>query len=503
MQVGESTLEPSSAIGAEVPSHYDGFARMPIAGSWRQGRSDKVAADHDPYSGETLVEIPLADVRDVDEAYRAAAACQHRWGATVPQERRDVFERAVHIADARKDEIVDWLIKEAGTTRTTALLEWRLFRDQLFEHGTYPFHAAGRILPTSIPGKESRVYRRPVGVVSVISPWNFPLHLSTRSIGPAIALGNTVVLKPASDTPVTGGLLIAKIFEEAGLPPGVLSVVVGAGSDIGDAFIDHPIPRVVSFTGSTTTGRHVAARCGATLKRAWLELGGNAPFVVLDDADLDVAVAAAVAGKFLHQGQMCVAINRILVDVKVHDAFVERFARRVAALRVGDPSETKTAIGPIIDRSHLDGILKKVDGTISAGAKVILRGQVSGLVLSPIVLTDVTNDMPVAHEELFGPVAPILRVDGEEEAIRIANDTEYGLSSAVFTRDVERGVRVAHRIEAGMTHVNDWPMNDEANAPFGGEKASGFGRCGGEWALEELTTHQWISIQETPRQYPL
>lgn len=503
MEVGQVTPEPSPAIAAEVPARYEGFSRMPIAGSWRQGRSGTVAADHDPYSGETLLEIPQAGVRDVDEAYRAAAACQRRWGETVPQERRDVIERAARIAETRKEEIVDWLIKEAGTTRTTALLEWRWFRDQLLDHATYPFHAAGRILPTSIPGKESRVYRRPVGVVGAISPWSFPLHLSTRSVGPAIALGNAVVLKPASDTPVTGGLLIARIFEEAGLPPGVLSVLVGAGSEIGDAFIDHPIPRVISFTGSTKAGRHVAARCGASLKRAWLELGGNAPFIVLDDADLDVAVAAAVAGKFMHQGQTCVAINRVLVDAKIHDAFVERFARRVASLRVGDPSEAKTAIGPIINRGHLDGILKKVDGTIAAGATVILRGQVSGLILSPIVLTEVRNDMPVAHEELFGPVAPILRVQGEEEAIQVANDTEYGLSSAVFTRDIARGVRVAHRIEAGMAHVNDWPMNDEVNAPFGGEKASGLGRFGGEWALEEMTTQQWISIQETPRQYPI
>jgi len=503
MQVGQVTPEPSPAIATEPPARYEGFGRMPIAGSWRQGRSGRIGCDRDPYSGDTLLEIPLADVRDVDEAYRAAAASQHRWAASVPQERRDVLERAAWIAEARKDEIVDWLIKEAGTTRTAALLQWRLFHDQLLEHATYPFHAAGRILPSSVPGKESRVYRRPVGVVTVISPWNFPLHLSTRSVGPAIAVGNSVVLKPASDTPITGGLLLAKILEEAGLPSGVLSVIVGAACEIGDALVDHPIPRVVSFTGSTTVGRHVAARCGQSLKRACLELGGNGPFIVLDDADLDLAVAAAVAGKFLHQGQMCVAINRILVDTKLHDAFVDRFARRVASLRVGDPSDERTAIGPIINRSQLDGVLKKVDATIAAGAKVILRGQVSGLVLSPIVLADVTNDMPVAHEELFGPVAAILRVDGEEDAIKVANDTEYGLSSAVFTRDLARGVRVAHRIHAGMTHVNDWPIQDEVNVPFGGEKGSGLGRFGGEWALEEMTTHQWISIQETPRHYPI
>lgn len=476
---------------------------MPIAGSWRQGRSGKTCAVRDPYSSATLVEIPLADARDVDEAYRAAAASQAKWAAATPQARRDVLECAARIAESRREEIVDWLIKEAGTTRTTANLEWKFFHDQLLEHATYPFHEAGRIVPSATPGKESRVYRRPAGVVTVITPWNFPLHLSTRAVGPALAVGNAVVLKPALATPVSGGLLIAKVFEEAGLPRGVLSVIVGDSKTVGDALVDHPIPRVISFTGSTAVGRHVGERCGRNLKRACLELGGNGPFIVLDDADLELAVDAAVAGKFVHQGQMCVAVNRILVDDAIHDAFVERFAARAGELPAGDPSDPKTAIGPIIDRCCLDAILKKVDATIEAGACVVLRGQVSGLVLSPIVLTRVTNDMPAAREELFGPVAPILRFHGDDEAVDIANDTDYGLSSAVFTRDVERGLRTAHRIQAGMTHVNDWPLNEDANAPFGGEKASGLGRFGGEWALDELTTHHWISVQETPRRYPI
>ncbi|HVH45770.1 MAG TPA: aldehyde dehydrogenase family protein [Labilithrix sp.] len=499
----EATIGPPTVEPHQGPAPYDGFARMPIAGSWRRGRSGKVVRDHDPYSGDTLLEIPLADARDVDEAYRAAAAVQPRWAAALPQDRRNVLERAARIAEARRDEVVTWLIEESGSTRTKALLEWQLFLDGLHEFASYPFHSEGRILPASIAGKESRVYRQPVGVVGAISPWNFPLQLSMRAVGPALAVGNAVVLKPASDTPVTGGLLIAKIFEEAGLPPGALSVIVGAGEDIGNAFVDHPVPRVIAFTGSTEVGRRIGERAGRHLKRTCLELGGNGPFIVLDDADLDRAVDAAVAGKFLHQGQSCLAINRILVDRKVHDAFLDRFARRVAALRVGDPSDPKTAIGPIINRRQLDGILAKVDGTIARDARVVMRGQVSGLVLSPIVLAGVTNDMPTAREEVFGPVASILRFDGQDEAIKLANDTEYGLSSAVFTRDVERGARLARLIEAGMTHVNDWPVNDEANTAFGGEKASGLGRFGGPWALEEVTTVHWISVQEKARPYPL
>ncbi|MDF2692064.1 MAG: Aldehyde dehydrogenase [Labilithrix sp.] len=502
MQVGPQA-GATSMLGTERPTPYEGFERMPIAGSWRRGRSGKVAADHDPYTGDSLIDIPLADARDVDEAYRGAAASQRTWATALPQERRDVFERAAHIAVQRQDEIVDWLIKESGSTRTKAILEWRFFHECLLEASTYPFHSEGRILPASIAGKENRIYRRPVGVIGVISPWNFPLHLSIRVVGPALATGNAVVLKPARDTPVTGGLLIAKILEEAGLPSGVLSVVVGVSNEIGAPFVDHPIPRLIFFTGSTEVGRQVAEHCGRNVKRIGLELGGNGPFIVLDDADLGRAIDAAVAGKFMHQGQSCLAINRILLDRKIHDTFLERFVKRVAALQVGDPSDPKTAIGPIINRSQLDGILKKVDATLACGAHVILRGQVSGLVLSPIVLSEVTNDMPAAREEVFGPVASIIRFDGEDEAVRLANDTEFGLASALFTRDGERGVRLARRIEAGMTHINDWPVNDEASAAFSGEKASGLGHVGGPWALDEVTTTHWISVQETRRHYPI
>ncbi len=247
-----------------APRRYDGFDRMPIAGRWRAGRSGKSAPDHDPFSGETLVEIPLADARDVDDAYQAAAAAQIDWAAAPHQERTEVLLRAAAIFDRRKEEVMDWIVQESGGTRTKALLEWQLVHFGMLEAAGYPAHVEGRILPAGIPGKESRVYRRPAGVVGVISPWNFPLQLSNRSVAPALAVGNAVVLKPASDTPVTGGLLLAKIFEEAGLPPGVLSVVVGAGSEVGDAFVDHPIPRVISFTGARRSGGASASAAAAT-----------------------------------------------------------------------------------------------------------------------------------------------------------------------------------------------------------------------------------------------
>lgn len=492
-----------AGIETGAPPRYDGFERMPIGGRWRAGSSGRTSKDLDPYTGDPLLEIPLADASDVDEAYRAAERAQPGWAAALPEDRHAVLERAAHLLERREPEIVDWLIKESGSTRTKAEFEWQLTHQRMLEAAGYPFHTEGRLLPSAIPGKENRVYRRSAGVVGVISPWNFPLHLSNRSVAPALAVGDAVVLKPASDTPVTGGLLLAKLFEEAGLPPGVLNVVVGAGEDIGDAFIDHPVPRVLSFTGSTAVGRHVGAHAGRGVKRVCLELGGNCPFIVLEDADLELACDAAVAGKFLHQGQICIAINRILLAERCHDEFLDRFVARARALRVGNPADAETAIGPIINASQLESIARKVGETIARGARPVLRGRPQGLVLPPIVLADVTNDMPAAREEVFGPVAPLLRFRDEEEAIRIANDTEYGLSSAVFTRDFERGVRVARRIQAGMTHVNDWPVNDEANTAFGGEKASGVGRFGGEWAIDEFTTHHWISVQEQPRLYPI
>ncbi len=479
------------------------FEGMPIAGAWREGRAGRRGLDLDPFTGETILELPLASAADVDAAYRGAAAAQPGWAAAPPQERAQVMLRAAQVMDERRDEIVGWLVREAGSTRIKAELEWQLVRGELLEASAYPAHAGGRILPASIPGKESRVYRRPVGVVGVISPWNFPMQLSIRSVAPALALGNAVVVKPASDTPVTGGLLLARILEAAGLPPGVLSVVVGAGRDVGDAFVEHPVPRVVSFTGSTPVGRHIGERAGRSLKRVCLELGGNGPFIVLDDADLDWAVDAAVSGKFLHQGQICMAVNRILVDARCHDAFVDRFVERVAALKVGNPADPDTAIGPLINRQQLESVEDKLERTIQAGARALLRGPPRGLVLPPAVLADVTNDMPAAREEVFGPVAPILRVDGDDEAVRIANDTEYGLSSAVFSRDVARAARLARRLEFGMTHVNDMATNDEPNTAFGGEKASGLGRFGGGWAIEEFTTWHWVSIQEARRRYPL
>jgi aldehyde dehydrogenase (NAD+) len=477
---------------------------MPIGGQWREGRGGELLDDVDPYTDQVLVKIKLAERRDLDDAFRSCAAAQPAWYATLPRERSQVLWRAAEVMEARREEIVDWLIHESGSTRIKANLEVDLAQAITREAATFPSRMGGPIVPSDIPGKESRVYRQPVGVVGMISPWNFPFHLSTRSVAPALALGNAVVIKPASDTPITGGLLLAKIFEEAGLPPAVLSVIVARGSAIGDAFVLHPAPRVISFTGSTAVGKHIAelAAKSPILKKVALELGGNSPCVILDDADMDVAVNAAIFGKFCHQGQICMAINRLIVDAKVHDEFVDRFVDRVNHLKVGNPADADTVIGPVININQLQGHVKHIEKARAEGARQLAGGEPRKLVLPPQVFVDVRNDMTIAREELFGPIAPVIKVHGEEEALKVANDTEYGLSASVITRDVERGTQFALRVQAGMTHVNDSPVNDLPTCPFGGEKNSGLGRYNGQWAIEEFTTVHWISVQHEPMHYP-
>lgn len=486
-----------------APARYDGLELMPLAGQWRHGASDHTRPDTDPWSGETLLEIQLANASDLEHAYGTAIEAQRDWAKQPPAARAGVMRAAADVLEARKDEVIDWLVHESGGTLAKAELEWNLVRSVMWEAASMPHHVEGTILRSDIQGKENRVYREPVGVVAVISPWNFPLQLSNRSVAPALAVGNAVVLKPASDTPVTGGLLLAKILEEAGLPEGLLSVVVGSGSEIGDAIVEHPAARVVSFTGSTEVGEGIARQAG--IKQLALELGGNGPLVILDDADLDRAVDAAVFGSFFHQGQICMIANRLIVDRTLYDRFVEALVERVRALQVGDPSDPATDLGPIINRSQLEAIQDTVRRARGDGAEQVTGGDPTGpvgLALPPHVLLG-TNDVATAREEVFGPVITVIRADDEEHALRLANDTNYGLSSAVFTQDIERGVDFALGIEAGMTHVNDSPVNDDANTAFGGEKASGIGRFGGKWAIDEFTTEHWISVQRTPRQFPI
>ncbi len=489
-----------SPTADKTPTPYDGFDRLYIGGRWITGHSEHKVSPIDPYRQTTIMEIAAANQQDIDEAYQTAKQAQVEWANALPSDRSKVMQRAVQIMEARREEIVSWLIREAGSPRSKALLEWQASYQLMQQAVAVPYQVEGRLLPSDLPGKESRVYRRPVGVVGVVSPWDFALHLANRSIAPALALGNAVVQKPPSNTPISGGLILAKIYEEAGLPAGVFSVVAGPAREIGDAFVNHPIPRVITFTGSTKAGQHIAKQAmdSPIMKRVSLELGGNSPLVVLDDADLELAVNAAIFGKFLNQGQICMSVNRLIVDQRVHDEFVDRFVDRVRQLKMGNPHDLDTVIGPIIDQAQLDSLMQHIQLARQEGARQLLGGDPDGLMLPPHVFVDVNNQMKVAQEELFGPVALILKVQNEAEALQVANDTEYGLSSAVFTRDEGRGLRFALQMEAGMTHIT---VNDLPNAPFGGEKNSGIGRFGGSWAIDEFTTDHWVTVQHQPRTY--
>ncbi|MDB5393968.1 MAG: aldehyde dehydrogenase [Rhodospirillales bacterium] len=494
----------SEATRDATSQPYSGFDRMPIGGDWRVGKADRTLKDFDPYTGQVILEIPQCIRADLDTAYECAARTQVAWGQALPGMRATVMLRASEILKSRRHEVISWLIRESGSTRLKATLEYEATHAVMVWAASAPYLAEGSELPTDIPGKEGRAVRKPVGVVGVISPWNWPLHLSNRTLAPALAVGNTAVVKPASDTPITGGLLLAKIYEEAGLPPGVLNVVIGPGSEIGDAFVTHPVPRVISFTGSTPVGRHIAelAAKSPILKRVELELGGNGPFVVLEDADIEQTLEAAVFGKFLHQGQICIAVNRFIVDDRIHDDFVQRFVERVRALKVGNPDEPDTFIGPIINETQLKGLLERIEEARASGARQLFGGGPDGLVLPPHVFDDVTNSMPLAQNEIFGPIAPFIRVHGDAEALEIANATQHGLAGAVFTRDLERGEQFARQLEIGMVHVNDQPVIDLPNSPFGGEKNSGLGRFNGRWAIDAFTADQWLTVQHTPHHLP-
>jgi aldehyde dehydrogenase (NAD+) len=445
--------------------------------------------------------MPLASPAEVDQAYGAAEAAQQSWSQTPAGERGKLIQKVASIIEERKEEIIDWLVKETGSTRIKAEIEWNAILGCADTWSHMPRHLTGQILTDDRPGKYSFVFREPIGVIGVISPWNFPLILSIRSVIPAIALGNAVVLKPASDSPVTGALLIAKMFEEAGCPEGVINAVVGGGSEIGDYFVRHQTPRLISFTGSTEVGKRVGqcALAGTYIKRLSLELGGNSPLVVLDDANVEAAAGAAVIGRFLHQGQICMSVNRLIVDKSVHRKFTELLVDGVSKLKVGDPAEPDTIIGPIINQTQLNGLKEKIKASQVGDTRLLYGGESDRLLLPPHVFSPVDDSHILNREETFGPLVPITISDNEEHALSLANSTEHGLSSAVFTENMERGLKFARNIYAGMTHINDITVDDQPMAPFGGEKNSGLGRFNGEYLMEEFTRAHWITWQGTGR----
>ena len=366
------------------------------------------------------------------------------------------------------------------------------------------YDSIGEVLPSEY-GKLSMAVRRPMGVVSVISPWNFPLILSARGFLFPLVAGNTIVLKPSEDTPYLGGLLFAEVFEEAGLPKGVFNVITCSRDNVaavGDELIENPHVKGVSFTGSTPVGRLIAAKAGAHLKKCCVELGGKNSMIICDDADLERSAQAANFGAFMHQGQICMSVERVIVHEKIYDTFVKHFLERVRKLKVGSSSEKENVLGPVINDRAADRLQAQFDDAKAKGAKVLAGGEIDGRYVSATVFSGVTPDMLMYQQESFGPVCSIFKVRNDEEAIRIANDSEYGLTAGVMTEDEARGLAIVNQLDTGNCHVNCSPVNDEPHVPFGGFKASGSGKHGGRWSMETFTETRWITMERGGRGFP-
>jgi benzaldehyde dehydrogenase (NAD) len=467
---------------------------------WTKGSGGE-APVIEPATGTQLGVTGLAGPDDVAIAARAGAAAQRAWAALPYPERAAVLRRAGDLWATHAEEIAGWIVREAGSLAAKGAMEMDVAAQECYEAATLPSHPYGDLLPSAQP-RLSWVQRVPVGVVGVISPFNFPVILSIRSVAPALALGNAVILKPDPRTAVCGGFAVARIFEEAGLPAGLLHVLPG-GPEVGEAMITDPLVKVVSFTGSSATGRRVGTLAGEHLKRIHLELGGNSAMIVLDDVDLDRAVSAAAFGSFLHQGQICMTTGRHLVHEAIYDEYVRRLAEKAAHLPVGDPATGQVALGPLIDERQRDRVHDLVGRSVDAGARLAAGGTYEGLFYRPTVLADAGPDVPAYAEEVFGPVAPVARFATLDEAVALAAGTEYGLSLGILTRDVMKGLAVAERIPTGIVHINDQTVNDEAQVPFGGTGISGTGaRFGGTANLDAFTDLRWVTLRGEPPAYP-
>ena len=456
----------------------------------------------EPATGATLATVGLADGDDVAQAAGLAAEAQPAWANASFEDRAHVLRRAGDLWEARASDVHEWLVREAGSIPPKAAVETHGAANECYEAAAMASQPYGRLLP-SAHARLSLSRRLPVGVVGVIAPFNFPLILSIRSVAPALALGNAVLLKPDPRTAVAGGVTLARIFEEAGLPPGLLHVLPG-GPDVGEAVVADPRVGVVSFTGSPEAGKRVGELAARLLKRAHLELGGNSALVVLDDVDLDAAASAGAWGSFLHQGQICMTTGRHLVHESLVDGYVQRLATKADHLPVGDPATEPVALGPLIDEERRDHVHDLVTASVEAGARLAAGGTFEGLFYRPTVLADVTPAMPAYAGEVFGPVAPVTAFSSIEEAAALAADSEYGLALGILTRDVMKGLALAERIPSGIVHINDQTVNDEAHAPFGGVGVSGTGaRLGGPEAnVEAFTETQWVTVRAAVPQYP-
>jgi acyl-CoA reductase-like NAD-dependent aldehyde dehydrogenase len=479
--------------------------RLFIGGSWDSAHDGGTFDDLDPYTGDVVAKVAAGGADDARRAIAAADEAFAEWSRTPPAVRQGIFLKAADILESRQPAVVSWLARETGCSFGFGMFQM-MFVPGLFRQAAgAAYSPLGTVIPSDMPGAFAMGVRRPVGVVGAIAPWNAALILSARSIASPLVFGNTVVLKPSEESPYSGGLLWGEIFAEAGLPDGVLNVVshrAGEAAGIGDELISDPRVRRINFTGSTNTGRRIAEAAGRHLKRVVLELGGYNPLIVLDDADLEYAVNASAFGAYLHQGQICMSARRIIVERPIADEFTERLAAKTAGLKLGDPNEHDTIIGPLINAAALDTVKRRVDDAVARGARVLAGGQAVGSCFQATLITDVPADSELAQNETFGPVAALEVVDSAEEAARRANDTAYGLAAGILTSDPDRGLALAEQIQSGIIHINDQPVHDEPQMPFGGVKDSGWGRFGGTFAMDEFTEMRWITVQSGTRPFP-
>jgi acyl-CoA reductase-like NAD-dependent aldehyde dehydrogenase len=490
----------SVATGSDKPTY-----RHFIGGDWVDAADGATFDDLNPYTGEVVATVAAGGREDARRAVEAAAGAFPAWSQAPPAERQRIFLAAADILERRGDEVVGLLARETGCTFGFGMFQLQFVPGLLRQAAGLAYRPIGEVIPSDLPGAFAMGIRRPVGVVGAIAPWNAALILSARSIAAPLVLGNTVVAKPSEESPFVGGLLWGEIFTEAGLPDATLNVVThgpGQAGPIGDELVENPLVRRINFTGSTATGRKLAEAAGRHLKRVLLELGGDNPLIVLADADLDYAVDATAFGAYLHQGQICMSARRLLVEAPIAEAFVDALAAKTAALKAGDPAEPDTIIGPLINERALATVAGRVQDAVAGGARLLAGGDRVGRCYQATLLADVPPDSELARLETFGPVAAVEVVADAEAAVRRANDTPYGLAAGILTSDPDRGLALAERLQSGIVHVNDQPVHDEPQMPFGGVRDSGWGRFGGAAAADEFTELKWVTVQSGTRPFP-
>jgi vanillin dehydrogenase len=492
----------------EIEAPTSGSVRISdllIAGEHVAARDGRYFETTEALTGEPIARVAAASVDDVNLAVDAAAAALPAWSSLPPSARRSVLQRAVVLLGERTDEIVATMSREMGATLPWCGFNVHVAKGMLTEAAAQAYAAVGEVIPSDVPGLTALGVRQPVGVVVGIAPWNAPLILGVRAIVWPLVWGNTVVLKSSEQTPLTQAAIV-QVLHDAGMPAGAVNLISNApedGPDIVEALIAHRAVTRVNFTGSSRVGRIVGELGGRYLTRVVLELGGKAPLLVLADADLAEAAAAASFGAFMNQGEICMSTERVIVDTTVADELSALLAERAAKLVVGPPSDPTSQIGPLVHAGARDHVVALIEDARAKGAQILTGGTADGLFVPPTVLRGVTPDMRIYSEESFGPVVSIIEVHSTEEAVAVANDTEYGLSAAVFGRDAAAALDVARRIKSGICHINGATVHDEPQMPFGGVGASGWGRFGSRAALEEFTELRWITIQSGHRHYPI